>query len=264
MKALSDIKFAHIAPMSRMEIAHAHSGVNLVLAQEVKQWSKYRDFYANSNLYTIIDNGAFELGKSIDPYELLDLARVVQADCIVLPDDPLSPVETKRLAELYNDKFKSEGFDTMFVPQAWIGGIERYLDTWRWAVDQNFDLIGCSILGAVRAVSLVDSPKQERVGARYRILCELNNMIEPEKLTKRIHMLGMLDTVREIDLCKPFKHLIKSWDSSVASWYGLHGIDISQTYTKFESPVKFNFNGFTSLDCTEKNLKFINHLVTRA
>ena len=96
-------------------------------------------------------------------------------------------------------------------------------------------MIGCSILGAPNSL-----PYQDRLIARYLILRLLKEEFKAELLEKRIHMLGMLDTVHEISLTKPFHWMINSWDTSAAIWAGIHGYDISKLSRKFDKPVDFD------------------------
>ncbi|MCI4436894.1 MAG: hypothetical protein JHC33_08830 [Ignisphaera sp.] len=56
---------------------------------------------------------------------------------------------------------------------------------------------------------------------------------------KKIHMLGMV-SAGEIALMKPFEYAIKSWDSSIAVWSGLHVTNIRQEEKKMPISVDFD------------------------
>jgi hypothetical protein len=49
----------------------------------------------------------------------------------------------------------------------------------------------------------------------------------------------MLDSVDEIKAIKPFEHLVNSWDSSAAVWYGVNGLSVKSRKSKFTVPVDF-------------------------
>ena len=235
---MENIKFAHISPVCYMEKAEMFSGCNLVLAHLADVNDKYANFYAKSKKYTIMDNGAFELGESYDPSKLIELGHKVNAQCIVLPDYPNQEWQkTVDAAILHTPAIKAAGFDVMFVPQALKGDVEGYMKAWRWALfSSNIDLVGLSILGAPNAY-----PEENRLITRYKILRELETNCHLKSFKKKIHMLGMLDTVHEIALCKQFEYAIKSWDSSAAVWAGLNDKRVSQLKSKFETPVDFDF-----------------------
>ena len=257
---MSKVKLAHISPIACMETAHKHSQVNLVLAHLIDKLPAYTEFYKMSPKSTILDNGAFEFGRPYPPDELLRLAEKVNAEYIVLPDYPGKDYEeTIKIAAQYIPIFKKAGYKTFFVPQSKEGDKKGYFEAWKWAIhNPDVDLIGCSILGAPTA--FIDAP---RLIARYEVLSKLANVYEGEGfLVKRVHMLGMLDTVHEICLTKPFHWMINSWDTSAAAWYGLHRQEVAKSYVKFERPVEFAVSAVTESthNIVEKNLAYINSL----
>ena len=255
---MSKIKLAHISPMATIENAHRYSQINLVLAHLVGKVPGYTEFYAASPKPTIMDNGAFELGEPYAPEKLIELAKEINADYIVLPDYPDQHWEkTVEAAKQYIPLIKEAGFKTFFVPQSIKGSTEGYYKSWQWALhNPDIDLIGCSILGAPNAY-----PEKHRISARYEVLSHLANVYD-DVLTKRVHMLGMLDTVHEISLVKPFHWMINSWDTSAATWYGIHQKDVSKTYVKFDRPVEFHIADVSAntLGYVLKNLQYVNSL----
>lgn len=266
MEPLSqEIKFAHISPVSFMHLAESKSGINLVLAHLVGD-NEYTKFYKSSEKETIMDNSAFELGESFDPEKLIDLGHMVGANYLVLPDYPSQHFAlTIDAAEKWIPKFKQAGFKTFFVPQSDKGDLNGYLQAWRWAIENpDVDLIGCSILGAPNALGLND--KYLRMSARYTILSKLAEKVERDldvdKLYKRVHMLGMLDTIREISLCKMFEKYIYSWDSSAAVWAGMNCEPLVDRYSKFELPVDFSATSLLGY-MVEQNIDFVNSLLSK-
>lgn len=251
------IKIAHIAPTRSIVYAENRSNINLVLAHLVGE-NEYTKQYAASKLTTIMDNGAFELGESISPELLIEKAKLVNAEYIVLPDYPKQNWEkTIKSAQEYTPLFKEAGFKTFFVPQSEVGDFDGYISSWAWAINNpDIDLIGCSILGAPNAL-----PNQDRLIARYIVLRLLKEEFPAELLKKRIHMLGMLDTVHEISLTKPFHWMINSWDTSAAVWAGMNDFDISKLCRKFDVPVDFEAHDLSKFDMMVKNMDYINSLL---
>ncbi len=234
-----------------MDLAHGFSGSNMVLAHIVDADDEYAAFYKKSKKFTIMDNGAFELGKPYDIEKLIELGHKVGADCIVAPDYPgMDWKVTVNAFEKFADSV--EGFKLMFVPQSEKDDIAGYLAAWEWAAkNPKVDLIGCSILGAPNA-----DTSQDRLISRFRILRTMESFLP----RKKVHMLGMLDSVHEIALCRQFEHLIFSWDSSAAVWAGLHGTYIKDIVHKFEKPVDFD-HPLVHKELVRENMFYIQGLL---
>lgn len=253
---MSEVKLAHIAPTRLAASAEKRSQINLVLAHLVGD-NHYTEIYRKSRKTTIMDNGAFELGESMDPESLIERAKLVNADYIVLPDYPNQDWrKTIEAAKIYIPKFKEAGFKTFFVPQSKHGDFDGYVTSWEWALNnKEIDLIGCSIIGAPNSL-----PTQDRLITRYVLLRLLKEEFDREKLVKRIHMLGMLDTVNEIALTRPFHFMINSWDTSAAVWAGINDLDIRKLCRKFDKPVDFD-SAVNNLDAVISNISYVNRLV---
>lgn len=242
-------------------MAESRSSINLVLAHLVGD-NYYTKTYAASKKPTILDNGAFELGVPYEPERLIELGKMINAQYIVLPDYPGQSWEfTIDAAKEYIPKFKAAGFKTFFVPQSEEGDFDGYMNCWDWAINEpNIDLIGCSILGAPKSL-----PSQDRLITRFIILRAIENAInggyfDEKLLVNRIHMLGMLDTVNEIALTRPFHWMINSWDTSAAIWAGINGLDIKKTSTKLATPVDFACNS-ANHKAVIANIDYINTLL---
>lgn len=253
---MSKIKVAHIAPDKAIYVAEARSQINLVLAHLVGD-NYYTEVYRESKKPTILDNGAFELGEPYAPEKLIELGKMVNANYLVLPDYPNQDWrKTIEAAKEYIPKFKEAGFKTFFVPQSNQGDFDNYINSFQWAINNpDIDLIGCSILGAPNSL-----PTQERLITRYMTLRLLQEEFDEMLLTKRIHMLGMLDTVHEISLTKPFHWMINSWDTSAAVWAGMNGLDIRKLSRKFDKPVDFKAP-MQNIDTVISNMIYVNTLI---
>lgn len=255
--------FCHIVPTPHLDLVKGRP-THLVLAHLIEQDEKYVQFYKDAvtqNTYDdqtrkptiIVDNSAFELYKAnlpmFDPEKLVDLARRVDGDYIVLPDHPDMPSmvgidEAKRYAPV----FKEAGFGTFFVPQSSIGDVEDLITAFAWAASSPLiDYIGISILAVPNAYGCEKDNKLQRFNARWRFMNELydRGLLSLAKGNrKKIHFLGMVDGPNEIPLVRDFH--IDTWDSSAAAWAGLNGVAFDNSPTglndgKFEKHVDFDF-----------------------
>lgn len=271
-----DIKFAHIMPASYLPILGLESRCELVLAHVAKDNREYRDWFANTPTKLnyrgeliqnkrIMDNGAFELGASMNPDELIELGRAVRATHLVLPDYPGEDAQkTIDAAIEWAPKFRAAGFNTVFVPQGKVGSLEDYDKALRWAGEnarlasfERSDLVNAVQLSLNNnkyvdqiAISIIGVPniygayknKTQRLLSRWHYLSTLpkrNWYLYALIRNIPIHMLGLLDGINEIKLIKPlvdrspFKrgyadvtYNIESWDSSAAVWYAHNDVPI--------------------------------------
>ena len=238
-----DPKFCIITPTAYLEEYASQSAMHLVLAHLVDTDDKYAQFYADSNSFKIMDNGAFELGESYDPEKLIELGRKCNADAIVLPDYPGQPQDkTMQAAMKYGQQVKDAGFFTMFVPQARIGDSEGWIEAYEWAAIDNelVDIIGMSILGIPNAI-----PNVHRAYARVVMTERL--MALGIFSDKPHHYLGLNSgPALEIPSLLGMRALT-SCDSSSPVWAGICGneytlnADSYMTTRKISKHVDFNY-----------------------
>lgn len=251
---MSSIKFAHIAPTEFLDLTE-HNGAHLILAHLIEQDEAYRDYYKylNDGKYVIMDNSAFEMykqGREMYPTEkLIEMAKEVGADCIVMSDYPNEPGEvTIRACQNTIAQYKAAGFDVFFVPQSKIGDFDDYIKTLAWSLDNpDIDVIGLSILGCPNAFGVERDNKLQRFMSRWAVLNKLEELgyFDDDRNINRFHCLGMVDGPQEISLLEKYHPYIRTWDSSAAIWYGLNGhlFDNSPTGLvngKFELEVDFD------------------------
>lgn len=149
--------FGIIAPTKYLERYSSQSRFHLVLAHLVDTNDEYAEFYAKMSArgdFLICDNGAFELGESYAPDKLIELGHKCKADAIVLPDYPFqSGITTIEASNPLIPLVHQSGFKTMFVPQSQIGDVDDYIETYKWAAENDdIDIIGMSILGMPNAI----------------------------------------------------------------------------------------------------------------
>lgn len=271
------LKFCHIAPTELIPIAASHSGCFLTLAHLVEKDSLYVENYwhareaaraAGREIVNIMDNSGFEFYKEhgpgyvFNPEKLLNLAAMVKADYIVLPDYPgENQNKTIEAAIQFAPMFKTAGYGTFFVPQSKPGDIEGFIEAFEWAVDSDLvDYIGMSILGVPLAFDVEQGNKLQRYMSRYKMmsLLEERGLLHKASYSgKKIHFLGMVDGPNEIELCRRFADYIHTWDTSSAVWAAIEGKQYDNSPTglvdgKIESPVDFNYS-YSKIDTDTMN-----------
>lgn len=273
--------FCPIAPFSyldRLDIAGT-SDTHLVLAHLFEKSPQYVQYYRenvgeNNNKTLIMDNGQFELYRAglppFNPDKLIAMAQGVKATHIVLPDYPGEDNQkTVDAAVKYAPIFRDAGFKTFFVPQGPRGNVDQYVESFRWATENNdIDYIGISILAAPIALDcdVVGGVSNIQTFLARLTLCQIlrdeDCEIGVEYQNKKIHFLGMTDGPKEIFWASKMKDavLVDSWDSSSPVWAGHLGISYDNSSTglkngKIHEAVDFDvpINSFT-LPRIENNL----------
>ena len=283
------MKFCHITPIDHLDLVKGRSS-HLTLAHiasgmegSPEQISTYCKFYEkekkdaeldNRPYINIMDNSAFELYKNqmpmFNPAELLDLAEMLHATHIVLPDHPAHPSMVGiDDAKMYAPQFKEAGYKTFFVPQSDIGDLEDLITSFGWAASSPLiDYIGISILAVPNAYRCEKGNNLQRFVSRWKFMNELydRNLLQlAAQNGKKIHFLGMVDGPMEIPLVRDFH--IDTWDSSAGVWAGLNGIAFDHSPTgliegKFEKHVDFT-SSFDDTTIAQSNMRVIDNLVER-
>ena len=82
------MKIIHIAPLQCAEAMHKKYRVDMAmcLTHLVEKNPEYRDFYHDFGGYKILDNSLIELGSAVGLQRVLEAAREIRAQEIILPD----------------------------------------------------------------------------------------------------------------------------------------------------------------------------------
>ncbi len=274
------MQFAHIAPTAYLKPLNLDKyPCHLLLAHLLESDAEYLKFYQSlpEDAIVIQDNSAFELYRRglpmFDGDKLLDLAKKINADYIVMPDYPGEECgKTAAAAIKYGEVFKNEGYGTFFVPQSRIGHREEYISSFAWAASSPYvDYIGMSILGIPNAYG-VDGNDIQRFTSRWAMFNELygRGLLQlAKKNGKKIHCLGMTDGPNEILLLADYirKGYIDTWDSSAAVWAGIEDVAFDTSPTglvngKVKSHVDFDIAFDDSkLDTITRNMHHIDSFV---
>lgn len=238
--------FGIITPTAYLRQYAGQSGFHLVLAHLIDTDTEYTNFYremSENGDFIIMDNGAFELGQSYEPSKLIELAQMVQADAIVLPDYPgQDAVKTVQGALDLGDRVRDEGYLTFFCPQSKVGNLEDWVAAYKWAAEMPWiDIIGMSILGIPNALPHI--PRQYARVVMTQLLIDRGIF----GFNKYHHYLGLnAGPNLEIPALIQMKAL-NSCDSSNPVWAGICG----QMYTpmadsflmtrKIDKHVDFNY-----------------------
>lgn len=228
------IQIVHIAPTSLMlEVdARFNKGTNMLLAHEVLSNEAYRETAKKLTGEKILDNGFFELHKSLSLDEIAVAAQEIGATIVVMPDGEDNGI----------DRFKDLGIKVMTVPKT---------------KDQLF----CNLMNSdIDYVGLSEEhfAYRHHPSIRYSIMVDLvkSGILLP---LKKIHLLGSTNNMWEIGMLSPFSPFIKSWDTSAAIWHGYLGKKLNTVIQKDTTPVRFEEN--IEFNSTMRyNIEFLNTL----
>lgn len=213
-------QFCIITPTHYLQQYATQSDMHLVLAHLVDMNHEYAEFYANCEEFKIMDNGAFELGRSYNPSKLIDLAELCKAHAIVLPDYPGQDAnKTISAAMKLHPQVHEAGFYTFFCPQAKVGDMEGWINSYRWAADNDFiDIIGMSILAVPNALPHIPAAYARVVMTQLLIDRGIFNS------DKYHHYLG-LNAGPKLEI-PPLLRMgaLDSCDSSNPVWAGINGV----------------------------------------
>lgn len=237
---LKQPRFCIIAPTPYLERYATQSTAHLVLAHIVKEDPSYAAFYKRLSArgdFIIMDNGAFELGKSYDPDQLVELGKACGAQTLVLPDYPFEDASiTVDAAKKYIPLFLDEGFKTMFVPQGVKGDLEQWVASYKWAAaNPDIHVIGMSILGIPAALPHIPA-------AYARVV--MTQILKERGLfnhKKHHHYLGLnAGPGLEVPALRAMNAL-DTLDSSAPVWQGLLGVEYNRNCDSYAPVKKIHF-----------------------
>lgn len=224
------IQHGFIAPTEYLHLIPEDCKFHLLLAHLLKD-DRYASFYRKRKAegdFIIIDNGAFEFKKPLEPeeyYRLVSESGVVP-DVVVAPDYPFKNWEvtvesTIKFVQEYGNYFDANVTDVMAVPQSEPGDYKGWIKAYsEFSLIPDVTFIGMSILGipnAFKSLTGTDAISFNRMFASLYL--KNNNIIN---MDKKHHYLGC-DDPRELVIQKEIG-VASSNDSSSAFWHAINGI----------------------------------------
>jgi len=183
-----------IAPIKHLEL---DTGSMHMVIPQLLEIEPYYDYYANRTDYVILDNGAVEFGP-MKHEELIELAKEIGADEIVMPDSLCDGLETFNLSfDFYCVLSRAERkkFKLMAVPQG--KDLVDFVNCYTRLKSLNPDVIGLN--------HWFDFTGDFRVLMQKRLDINLFNDFE-------VHLLGLTNA----DELKRASPKVRSCDTSYA------------------------------------------------
>lgn len=253
------MKISHEVPIDLFHESIEFNDYPYVLGHLIKLDSKYREFYKQQlrvSDFSILDNSAFELGKSIPFEELMSVARELRPTHLVLPDtvhDKLTTLEDS--IDFYN-KFCEELRELEITP---IGVVQG---------NSFEDLYECVVKYMMSGILYIAIPfdciKDTDYGTiRFLFFRYLYSKLGSNRMSQlELHFLG-LQNPQEMLLYSSFeKEFITSIDSSSPILHGVVGNKFTEWGTNSTKPklkLADNLNIEISTDTWEIIENNINH-----
>jgi hypothetical protein len=199
------MEIAHIAPVKFLE--KYSSNYAMILAPLVTKYEEYRDYFRDFKGTKILDNGMYELSVPLSNKELLEVAKDINPDVLILPDVQDNFVETIDEIEVARRVFKELKCKKMGVIQ---GKSLPELDTAFWTLQK---MTGVDVIGIPKRICV------DRAGFLNRL------SLRSEGISKPIHLLGCnaMNASEEIKVASKFEW-VQGIDSTIAIKLGLGGI----------------------------------------
>ncbi len=194
------MKFSFETPIKYQEDMNSSQDYLFVLGHMLLKDFKYFQYIKNSTKYKILDNSAYELEESIDPEILKNLAILINADVIVIPDKLFDKNRSEELAKEFYKLFdEDERKDFKFMKVVTGDNLEEYVESFvSMQLDSNVDIIGVS-----KARTLI-----------VPNLSYLMHLYIRTNMSKGIHMLGLTHPF-ELYEAKLFDETIKTVDTGL-------------------------------------------------
>lgn len=210
------MKAALITPTPLLNKFATRSKYQFVLAHVYAHDPMYRAFYMERALAgdsIIVDNGAYEFGEAIDLTELIECARELHPDVIVLPDVRFDREKTLARTGAAMKQLKGLGKHLIGVPQG--KNREDILECYK-----ALTAMGVDGYGLYEEIGDVAGLGTRTDFCQY---LEDNGYVDE---TKYYHLLGMEEDLTQIADLAQFLW-VDGIDSCKAIVYGLSGIELT-------------------------------------
>lgn len=253
---------SHEIPKSLFPIHDLINDYPYVLAHLIGNDKEYTDFYiekCRTASYSILDNSAFELGKSVEFKTLFNAALRVNPTHVVIPDWVNDCGKTIEFANAFIAFLKEAMFEIEKVPFNLIAVVQgrnmeelfKCLNVYRRLKSE-----GCPI--DTIALPYDTIPDTDYHNIRYIVFQAMKEVLKDSKL--KVHLLG-LQNYSEYQLYnKEDKELIRSVDSSAPIIYGWNGIKFGFGGTVASKP-KEKLADNLDREVNDKEMDLITHNV---
>ncbi len=247
------MRFAPIVPIAHLDTASV-SDYHMALAHLVLKYPQYSAYYFSRRIagdYVLLDNSLIELGRPVQPDELVDAARIIQASEVVLPDTAVS--FEANMAAFQNairhkgiQQLRMEGCKFMFVPHG------EDLDELRAGVQVAsrsgfIDTIG---LGK----PLIQLVPEAQIYGRGALVQALG-------ITMPVHLLSF-HTPYELFVNSRVAHVLRGCDSSLPTIAAYHYVTFGGEHGMLHRPKHWHYDhnwvfSDAQLDILRSNIAFI-------
>lgn len=191
------------APNTFDVVERFHLGYHLVLAQECLRDKTYLNYYKllhRDGHFIILDNGAAEMGKSLDFGQVLDVAADLQPDEIVMPD----------VLGDYGDTLRQTAIGCTAVPENKRLMVPQGEDWIEWGKCLTEMIrLGCATIGIAKRYEALAGGRLRALEKFCRADVHVNVHLlgcyqDPIEEMQRV--MGVYPWVRGIDTAAPFAH----------------------------------------------------------
>jgi len=227
------MRISHEIPKALFEKSRAFNSYPYVLGHLIKLDSDYKEFYKQElqkSDFSILDNSAFELGKSIPFDELMSVARELRPTHLVLPDTVHDKETTLKNSVDFYKQYKVELKQLGITPIGVVQGdsfdelyecIEEYIDAGIYYIAIPFDCIKDTDYSTIRRLF-------------FRVLRQTLGIKNMSMLD--FHFLGLQNPQEMLLYSNLEKELITSIDSSSPILHGVMGNRFNEWGTNQPKP----------------------------
>lgn len=219
------MRVAIITPTAFLNDFATRSNYQFVLAHVYKNDPVYREFYlkrAEAGDRIIVDNGAYEFSKSVDPQDIYDTVRELNAEVCVLPDARFQMKRTLEYTASAMERLRQTNAKLLGVPQG--SNLEEVLECY-----DRLTAMGVDGYGLYEEIGEVTGLGNRTAFCQF---LEDSGRVDGDKY---YHLLGMEEDLTNIaDLAKFL--WVDGIDSCKAIVYGLSGIELTPAGTPFAYP----------------------------
>lgn len=250
------MEIATITPVPNLELSHQFSHTYLVLGWLAKESEEYRNFFRQikklySDAFVIADNGANETSPLLGQ-ELVDFAKSIYADEIIIPDVYHDSAKTIELSEkfLHNYFDQISHMSIMAVPQGKTK--KEYLDSFNKFIDNDkITTIGIGYRNLLPAFEeelhatdleipkliLDDDCFKYTISRLYFIKKYI--LQSKEQINKKIHLLGLFNPYELYLHSKNTNSVIRSCDSATLCQAAQANVLFNNRYGVINKPQEY-------------------------